>query len=348
MRQVCFKLKGFFRRVAVKQTVAQVTKRLASWNWPSGGLKAVFQKELADNFGSARFTIIFSLIGLAGIAAAFSAAQNIRGGAAGEGGAEFVFLRLFTVSGGSLPPFISFVSFLGPLIGLALGFDAINGEHNKGTLSRILAQPVYRDDVINGKFLAGLAVLSLAIFALGMIVAGLGLVFTGVPPTTEEVVRLLLYLAVTAIYVGFWLSLSLLFSLLFRQATTSALAGIAIWLFFVIFAGMLAGMVADNLFPVTDQSAVHQVLRNMRVKQALARLSPTTLYDEATVTLLNPGVRTLGPVLVQQVSGAIPGPLPVGQSVLLIWPQIVSLIAAMLIIFALAYYFFMRQEIRAG
>ncbi|MGB9903315.1 MAG: ABC transporter permease, partial [Desulfotomaculales bacterium] len=284
---------------------------------------------------------------IAGIAAAFSAAQSIRG-AAGEGGAEFVFLRLFTVSGGSLPPFISFVSFLGPLIGLALGFDAINGEYNKGTLSRVLAQPIFRDDVINGKFLAGLAVLALAVFSLGMVVAGLGLLFTGVPPTAEESARLLLYLLVTVIYVGFWLSLSLLFSLLFRQATTSALAGIAVWLFFVIFAGMLVGVVTDSLFPVTDQSEVGQVFRNARVKQALSRISPTVLYDEATVTLLNPGVRTLGPVLVQQVSGAIPGPLPLGQSLLLIWPQVVSLVAATLIIFTLAYYFFMRQEIRAG
>ncbi|MGQ9824579.1 MAG: ABC transporter permease subunit, partial [Desulfotomaculales bacterium] len=150
------------------------------------------------------------------------------------------------------------------------------------------------------------------------------------------------------IYVGFWLGLSLLFSLLFRQATTSALAGIAVWLFFVIFAGMLAGIVTDSLFPVTDHSEVGQVFRNARVKQALSRTSPTVLYDEITVTLLNPGVRTLGPVLVQQVSGAIPGPLPLGQSLLLIWPQVVSLVAAALIIFTMAYYFFMRQEIRAG
>ncbi len=46
--------------------------------------------------------------------------------------------------------------------------------------------------------------------------------------------------------------------------------------------------------------------------------------------------------------GAIPGSLPLGQSLLLIWPHLVGLIAATLLIFALGYYFFMRQEIRAG
>ncbi|WP_406676291.1 ABC transporter permease [Moorella sp. ACPs] len=315
--------------------------------WFSGGLKTVFQKELADNLSSTRFAILVFLVAVAGVGAFYVAAQSIRQ-AAGEGDPQFVFLRLFTTSGGSLPPFITFISFLGPLLGLALGFDAINGEHNKRTLSRLLAQPIYRDDVINGKFLAGLVVLAVVILALGLLVAGLGLLLIGVPPTGEEIGRLFIYLLVTIIYVAFWLSVSLLFSLLFRQTATSALAGIAVWLFFALFAGMLAGLIADGIFPVSENAAPARVLHNATLKQNLSRLSTTTLYDEATVTLLNPGVRTLGPVLVEQLEGAIPGSLPLDQSLLLIWPHLVGLIAATMLIFALAYYFFMRQEIRAG
>ncbi|WP_258359166.1 ABC transporter permease [Moorella sulfitireducens] len=315
--------------------------------WSSGGLKTVFQKELADNLSSTRFTILVSLVAVAGIGAFYVAAQNIRQ-VAGEADPQFVFLRLFTTSGGSLPPFITFISFLGPLLGLALGFDAINGEHNKRTLSRLLAQPIYRDDVINGKFLAGLAVLAMVIVALGFLVAGLGLLLLGVPPTGEEIGRLFVYLLITIIYVAFWLSVSLLFSLLFRQTATSALAGIAVWLFFALFAGMLAGLIADGLFPVSEEAPPARILHNAALKQNLGRLSTTTLYDEATITLLNPDVRTLGPVLVEQLEGAVAGSLPLGQSLLLIWPHLVGLIAATMLIFALAYYFFMRQEIRAG
>ena len=39
---------------------------------------------------------------------------------------------------------------------IGLGFDAVNGEHNRRTLSRILSQPIYRDALLFGKFLAGL------------------------------------------------------------------------------------------------------------------------------------------------------------------------------------------------
>lgn len=313
----------------------------------SGGLKVIFAKELADNLSSTRMGILFPLVAIACLSALYVAAQSIRQ-SVGEQSSTFVFLRLFTTSGGSLPPFISFMSFLGPLLGLALGFDAINGEYHKRTLSRLLAQPIYRDDVINGKFLAGIAVLATMIMALGLLVAGLGLVFIGVPPQLEEIGRILAYLLVTIIYVAFWLSLSLLFSLVFRQAATSALAGIAVWLFFAIFAPMLAGIIADSLFPAPEDAPASLLLRNAIWKQNLSRLSPTTLYDEATITLLNPGIRTLGPVLIQQIIGAIPGFLPLGQSLLLIWPHLVGLTAATMLIFGLAYYFFMRQEIRTN
>ena len=54
---------------------------------------------------------------------------------------------------------MTFLSILVPLIAIGLGFDAVNGEHNRRTLSRILAQPIYRDALLFGKFLAGLLTL---------------------------------------------------------------------------------------------------------------------------------------------------------------------------------------------
>ena len=40
-------------------------------------------------------------------------------------------------------------SFLGPLFGIMLGFDAVNNEQSEGTLNRLAAQPIYRDTIIN-------------------------------------------------------------------------------------------------------------------------------------------------------------------------------------------------------
>lgn len=78
----------------------------------------------------------------------------------------------------------------------------------------------------------------------------------------------------------------------------------------------------------------------------LNRISPYTLFNEATTTLLVPSVRNLGPLTNEQVIGAIASPLPFGQSLLLVWPQITGLTALTLICFALSYVLFLRQEIR--
>ena len=58
---------------------------------------------------------------------------------------------------------------------IGLGFDAVNGEHNRRTLSRILSQPIYRDALLFGKFLAGLFTLSISLIALWLLVIGFGL-----------------------------------------------------------------------------------------------------------------------------------------------------------------------------
>jgi hypothetical protein len=53
------------------------------------------------------------------------------------------------------------------LIAIALAFDAVNGEFNQRTMSRVLAQPIYRDALLLGKFLAGLFTLTLALTTSG-------------------------------------------------------------------------------------------------------------------------------------------------------------------------------------
>lgn len=316
-------------------------KRLAG-----SALGVLYRKELIDHIRSKRFVIILFLVAVTGIASIYSAGYGIHSAVKGDE-SDFVFLRLFTSSGGSLPSFVSFMSFLGPLVGLSLGFDAMNAERARGTLSRLLAQPIHRDTVINGKFLAGVSVIALMIISLGFAVGGLGIIMIGIPPTFEELTRILVYLIYTILYMSLWFAISLMFSLLFRQAATSALGGIALWLFLTIFIGILAGLVADGLFPINDRATVDTILHNQQTRLYISRISPSQLYDEVTVTILNPGVRTVSPILMDQLHGAIPGVMSLGQSILLVWPHLVALIAITMACFVISYIHFMRQEIRA-
>ena len=312
------------------------------------GLLPVFRKELADHFSSRRFLILFTLVLISGLGASYVAAQGIRDelGRASESSIS-VFLLLFTASTGSLPGFVTFMGFLGPLVGLALGFDAINGEQARGTLSRLLAQPIYRDSVINGKFLAGLTTIAVMLTCITLLAAGLGIPLVGRPPGVDDVARLALFVMLTVVYVAFWMAAAIFFSILFRQVATAALAGIALWIVCAFFVSMLAGVVAGVAAPLGSEPTAAQQLQNAQVEQALSRISPTTLYAEAANVLMNPSRRLLGPVLSSEVRGMIPSPLSLVQSLLLVWPQVSGLVALTCLCFAASYIRFMRQEIRA-
>jgi ABC-2 type transport system permease protein len=311
---------------------------------PWTGLWAVVAKEMADYLTSTRMLILELLTVLTAAGTVFSATQSLR---EDPGQNTFLFLQLFTASRDPLPAFVGFLGFLVPLIAIALAFDAINAELNGRTLSRVLAQPIYRDALLFGKFLAGLLTLSLVLTTIWLLIMGLGILRLGVPPSGEEAARSLLFLLVTIFYGGVWLALALTFSIVFRQTATAALAAIAVWLFFTIFWGIIAGLLAPVLRPV-QAGLPTEILAQAQMELALTRVSPNTLYAEAVVALLNPGVRSLGIVLPFQLEGAIMGTaLPLGQSLLLMWPHLTALIAETLLLFALGYVLFQRREIRA-
>jgi len=312
------------------------------------GLMEIIRKELADSFNSKRFVILFVLVYMAGIATIYIAAQNIRA-AVGDSTRD-IFLNLFIVSGSNMPfSFPLFMSIFIPIIGIALGFDAVNSERTSGNLSRLLAQPIYRDDLINGKFLAGLAMIAILIMSVVLIVAGLGLRLIGVPPEAEEILRLFMFVIVSILYGAFWMSLAVLFSVLFKKTATSALASIAVWIFLFLFMGIIANLIAGAVYPVGQDSTVAQVADYDSLYRMINRISPGTLYAEGIQAILVPIMGNSSPtmMMIGMYSGLMPAPLPLSQSLTLVWPQLVGLVALTAICFAGAYIKFMREEIRS-
>jgi len=309
---------------------------------PWQGLGVVFLKELSDHLTSVRMRVLEWLVVLTALATLYAATQQIKEVTAED---PFLYLRLFTVAREPLPPFVTFLSFLVPLMAIGLGFDVVNGEHNRRTLSRILAQPIYRDALLFGKFLAGVTTLAVSLVALWLLVIGFGLFRLGLPPSVEEMARLLLFLLVTIVYAGVWLALAMLFSILFRSPATAALASLGLWLFLTLIWPALAQEVALAFLAPDDRATLNLTT------QMLARLSPNTLFAEVVLALLNPATRTLaGAINVEQflqLQRAVPGTLPLGESLILAWPQMVGLIAATIVLFVIGYVIFQRQEVRA-
>ncbi len=327
---------------------AAVGVRPPRWGWT-----VVARKELADHLHGARSLVLLIVLAVAALIPLYFASVRIRDLASDATGQPAVFLALFTL-GSTDFPFLRvdvFVGIVAPLLGIAFGFDAINRERAERTLPRLLAQPIHRDDVINGKFAAALAMIALMLVALTALIAGFGLFRLGIVPSSAEVIRIAIWIVITTVYVAFWLALGTLLSVVFRRAATAALIGFGLWLIVTIFGDLITSLVGSIVAPDTNASDVGVALAANQTQEFISRLLPSTLYREASIVVLNPSVTRLSvPVTIGQLDQAqqqIPSLLSLDQSLLLAWPQVVAIVGLTVLLFALAYVGFLRQEVRA-
>jgi ABC-2 type transport system permease protein len=312
-----------------------------------GGWRIIAGKELSDHLVSVRFLILTAGLGLAAVASVAATSGGIRGVAPAASGSPAIFLKLFTIGSNNLPALVDWIALLGPLLGVAFGFDAVNNERTERTLPRLLSGPIWRDDVVNGKFAGALTTIALMLASIIVVVAGVGIVQLGIVPQPEDLLRLLVWYGVAVVYIGFWLALATLCSVVLRRAAFSGMAALAVWLVTAAFSTFLVGSVADALSPVPASPTFDQQLANATLRQDLSHLFPGTVFSDSTQAILDPSVRTTGLVLSSQADRAVPSVLSFDQSLLVVWPQVVALIALTAICFALAYVAFMRQEVRA-
>ena len=310
----------------------------------------IFRKEIADHFNSTRFLILFCLVICVASLTTYMVSMNLRSELGSGTKLQHLFLMLFTTSG-QFFSMTQFIAFFGPLIGIIMGFDSINRERNEGTLSKLLSQPVYRDAIINGKFLAGIVTISIMFVSLILLLSGLGLAVIGVVPTADEIARLVLYMLISIVYIGFWLGLAILFSILFRSIGTSALAGVALWILVSFFVGFGSGLIADAVAPV-EEGNPDQILKNQRIAETIRKVSPVNLYSDATATIMDPYRKTtksfvlIGPM--EKISmSRFNSALPLGQSILVVAPYLITLLALTVVCFGFSYVIFIKQEVRA-
>ncbi len=316
------------------------------------GIGVVFRKELQDHLTSYRFVILFALIAMVSFITSYMAAVHLRNNLDALSSIRYPFLMLFSTPGAALS-MVQFVAFFGPLIGLIQGFDAINRERGQGTLIKVLSQPIYRDAVINGKFLAGVATIAIMLAAIILVIAGFGMSVVGVVPQAEEVWRVFIYYIISVFYISFWLGLSILFSILFRSIATSCLGAVALWIFLSFFVSLGAEIAANAVVPLNQatETQPEMVIKNARIRETIALFSPMVLYSDSSATIIDPMRKTtqtlvlMGP-LEEMLSTRFQNPLSLGQSIIVVFPHIIALVAVTLICFALSYTIFMLQEIR--
>ncbi|OGO43141.1 MAG: hypothetical protein A2137_08035 [Chloroflexi bacterium RBG_16_58_8] len=129
--------------------------------------------------------------------------------------------------------------------------------------------------------------------------------------------------------------------------------GIIIWLFFSPFfwGSLIVPNLTDAIAPTTGGTNA-ELIHNAEVQLNVQRFSPNYLFGEATVVLLHPVLLEtsygfVGALASGQAANMVASPLSLGQSLLIVWPHLVSLISLSAVCFGISYVIFMKQEIRA-
>jgi Cu-processing system permease protein len=140
---------------------------------------------------------------------------------------------------------MSLVQFLIPIIGLMLGYAAIIGEIEKGSMSSLLSLPADRLEILLGKFFGLGGILSFTTF-IGFGVAG---IIIAANVSGVNYADYLIFIGSTILLGLVFLSLALFFSTLFKKRSTAMGGAILLWFLFnmilpIVFIGVMVANIS--------------------------------------------------------------------------------------------------------
>jgi len=138
----------------------------------------------------------------------------------------------------------STTAYMAPLLGIALAFDAVSGERERGTLRLLLSRPIYREDVINGKIISALAVISLTMAMSSLASISVSILLHNVAVTLDDTARICVFVAFSIILSFAYYALSLFISTFSSKSSHSLIISIGIWIFFAFILSIISSLVA--------------------------------------------------------------------------------------------------------
>jgi ABC-2 type transport system permease protein len=336
-----------------------------------GSMWDIADKQLRDNFSSKKFLLVLGLFMIFSMASIYIGAEDYqqqmeqyRDGSIGYQPEKPDLMDVFT-------PMMSFnMPLAAGLLALLLSYNAISREREEGTIELLLSYPVYRDEVINGKFMAGFVTVATALVLAFTASSGLAIYMLELMPTAEQISRLVFMGFGTLIYMGFFLGLGTLLSTVFRSSWRSLIVGAVLLGFFLAVpfgAQALSGVIYQyedtdpgtpggpgvarsmaveggedvEVRPEPDRDREEERRERQQVQekrerfvQTVSRLSPSTSYGNYVETMLGINYESstgLEPTLRESLESA--------------FGYLVYLVSQTALIFTASYAVFLRQDL---
>jgi len=323
------------------------------------GLFTMAKKEFLDIIGEKKFLLIFATLlivvlvstfegGLSYSSSQSSTVTTVTGNSTrpgGGGGGTFEAFGSAQSLSRSLSSMITNFSLVGGVLAIAISFDTINNERQKGSLKTLLSYPIYRDTIVYGKYLGGL--IAVALVATITFLAGIGVFVsvTGLALTMDTVIRLLIFFGVSLIYMAIFLAVGLLLSIVLPLPSTSLLASMIVWLSSIQLIPNVGYAIAQILYPVrfslaNGRPSFATQAGFTTIRAIISGLSPSTAYENIVNSILTTSQLQFNSGSPTVIS------INVTQAIATSLPSLIYFVGLLIAIFAAAYVIFTRQEIR--
>lgn len=226
---------------------------------------------------------------------------------------------------------IEYISIVGAILAVILGYNTLIEEKESGGLKLILSRPVYRDQLLLGKLLGNSAVIALLLGIVFLFNLGLLVLIGGILPTVGEVARLLVFMGMAFSYMLIFLSLAIMLSIRMKNSTTVFLIALVLWTMSSFVIPQMADTFMVNSSVINGISgAVNQLPQETALSRAVSYLSPTWY------------LRDIGGQLLQSAPGS--GGLSAGALVGHSLAALLALLAPSAVLIGLGFASFLRNE----
>jgi ABC-type transport system involved in multi-copper enzyme maturation permease subunit len=221
-------------------------KRFLDTLW---GIYVVFKKEFLTNLKSIRMIILMSLFSLFVLLTVYTS-YLLMGFA---GGLQDADLSEIIINQGPvfiLGMVVGVVSFIGPIIALALSFDTIVKEKIQNSISLLLCRPVSKRSIATGKYLGILSALAVPVFLVNVIAIIIIGFLSGKNITFTQALGFIIF---TLIFLATYAAIGQMISSLVKTTGTAILAGIGIWFLFWMFLPIITAIIGFVGTSISDQ-----------------------------------------------------------------------------------------------
>lgn len=313
---------------------------------------AIVRKEFIDIISSSRFWMVLTIFLIMILLSGYQGVQSYKKelDLYGESIARDSTSTQFTLNVpkptllSAFKVLLDSIAIVGALLSVIIGYNSISGERKK-VLKLLLSYPVYRDSVINAKFISRMLVISIVLVISSFISVGGVIYFLDILPSVEEVVRIFLFVLSALSYMYFFLALSIFFSIIAKEESNALFASIIVWFVGVVLISRIAYFISSILVPIPSMGSINDnvkeklIIEKLNLINTVQSISPSFHFRQFSEYMLIP-FKTGEIITVDSYN-----PLPLKLSFMYSGHHLLLLIVGTILLFIASYIKFMREDI---